>query len=378
MARAGRRSVRWLALLLLAAVLILGLATGIFWDDLMKTALDPKTPFQTYKPPAAPDYARKDAWWLLPSGPAQPTAADPKADVFFIAPTVFDGGREWNAPIGDARGERVFRQVMAPNYAGPFLEVGRVFAPQYRQASLYSQLTLQEDARAARAFAYGDIDRAFRFYLARFNHGRPIVIVAVEQGGVLAERLLAEAAADPAVKSRLAAVYLIETWAPADDTPIPPCRTRLEAGCLAAWKSMREGQAQRARILLDRALVWGPTGELINLDDRPALCFNPLLGGTTEAAAPARLNLGAANATGLEWGARPGFLARQVSARCQDGVLFVSDPKSKSLTRQGSWTERHLAPGFNLFYADLEADAKGRVATWVAGRQLGQSTPTVN
>jgi len=181
-----------------------------------------------------------------------------------------------------------------------------------------------------------------------------------------AERLLAEAAADPAVKGRIAAAYLIETVAPASDTPLPPCRIRREAGCLAAWVSVPEGQFQRARILLDRALVWGPGGELVNLEDRPALCFNPLLGATTGEPAPARLNLGAANATGLEWGARPGFMARQVSARCQDGVLFVTRPKSKSLVRDGAWADRRRAPGFNLFWANLEADAQVRVATMLA------------
>ena len=369
MAQRGRRPVRWLALALLGAILVMGLATGVFWDDLMKTALDPKTPFQTYRPPPAPDYANPAAWALLPANPGRPAAADPSADVFFISPTTFDGGRDWNGPIGDARADRVFRRVMAPNYAGPFSRVGRVFAPRYRQASLYSLLTLREDARAARAFAYGDVERAFRAYLAHYNRGRPFVIVAVEQGGVLAQRLLAEAAADPAVKSRIAAAYLIDTFAPADDTPLPPCRRRGEPGCLAAWKAVSEGQPQRARILLDRALVWGPEGELVNLDDRPALCFNPLLGGVTEQAAPTRLNLGAANATGLEWGARPGFLSRQVSARCKDGVLFVSRPKSKTLTRQGNWADRRRSPGFNLFYADLEADARARVAALLARPQ---------
>ncbi|WP_436012016.1 DUF3089 domain-containing protein [Phenylobacterium sp. LjRoot219] len=348
-------------------VLLVGVATGVFWDDLMKTALDPKAPFQTYRPPPAPDYAQRDAWALLPTDPARPGPGKPVADVFFIAPTTFDGGRHWNAPIGDARADRIFKRVMAPNYAGPFLSVGRLFSPRYREASLYSLLTLNEDARAARAFAYGDVERAFRVYLERYNQGRPIVIVGVEQGGVLAERLLAEVvASDPTVQQRLAVAYLAETAVPADAPPIPPCRVRGEPACLASWISVYEGQSQRARILLDRALVWGPGGELVNLDDRPALCFNPILGRVTNEAAPARLHLGAANATGLEWDARPGFLARQVSAQCQDGVLFVTRPKSKSLERQGNWAERRRVPGFNLFYADLEADAEARVAGLLA------------
>jgi len=363
------RPIRWLALLLLGFVLLLGLATGVFWDDLMKTSLDPKTPFQTYKPPPAPDYARPEAWALTPAHPQTPAATDPPADVFFISPTTFDGGRDWNSPIDDARSDRVFKRVMAPNYAGPFVQVGRVFAPRYRQASLYSLMSLQEDARAARAFAYGDVERAFRTFLARFNDGRPIVIVAVEQGGVLAERLLAEVVAtDPAVRDRLAVAYLIETAAPADYPPIPPCRRRGEPGCLAAWLSVPEGQFQRADILLDRTVVWGGGGELAMLGGRPALCFNPMLGSVTDQPAPARLNLGAANATGLEWGVRPGFLARQVSARCQNGVLFVSRPKSSSLARQGNWADRRRVPGFNLFYADLEADAEARVSGLLAER----------
>jgi hypothetical protein len=237
-------------------------------------------------------------------------------------------------------------------------------------------MSLQEDARAARVFAYGDVERAFRVFLKRFNGDRPIVIVGVEQGGVLGERLLAErVASDPAVRQRLAAAYLIETAAPADYPPIPPCRRRGEPGCLAAWLSVPEGQFQRAAILLDRTVVWGPGGELAMLNGRPALCFNPILGTVTDAPAPARLNLGAANATGLEWGVRPGFMARQVSARCQHGVLYVSRPKSSTLTRQGDWADRRRVPGYNLFYADLEADAEARVSSLLAKRAT-QAAPS--
>src|SRR4051812_5439998 len=122
MGEARSRPIRWLALLILGLVLVLGLATGVFWDDLMKTSLDPKTPFQTYKPPSAPDYDRAESWALLPARPDAPSPTDPVADVFFISPTTFDGGRDWNGPIGEPKAERVFRRVMAPNYAGPFVQ----------------------------------------------------------------------------------------------------------------------------------------------------------------------------------------------------------------------------------------------------------------
>ena len=353
---------RWLAISLLAALLFLGLGFAIFRGDLIRYSLDPKSPYQTYKPPPAPDYAKSSAWHLLPTSPETPTAADPPADVFFVSPTTYAGGVEWNSLIGDGRADRIFRRVMAPNYAGPFVRVGRIFAPRYRQAGLYSLLTLREDAREARKFAYGDVAQAFRYWRDHDWQGRPFLIVGVEQGGTLAARLVAEEVApNPQLRARLAGAYLIETVVPATHPPLPPCMRRDEAGCIAAWASVPETEIDRGRILLERALVWNANGELQNLQG-PALCFNPILGASVDEPAPARMHEGAANATGLEWGARPAFLARQVSARCEGGVLRVSTPKSASLRRSGTWIEQRMAPGFNLFYADLENDARARVA----------------
>lgn len=362
MSESAARPRRWLALTVIGVLLTTIAAAAVFWDDLQRTALDPKIPFQTYRPPPAPDYAQRRAWYLLPTNPTRPGAAEPPADVFFLSPTTYDGGEQWNAPIDDRKGERLFRRVMAPNYAGPFVRVGRLFAPRYRQASLYTQLTLREDAREARLFAYRDVAEAFRFYLAHYNGGRPFVLAGVEQGGLLAQRLLAEEVmANPAARGRLAAAYLIETAAPADAPPVPPCLRKAQPGCLAAWVSVYVDNLDLGQTLLDRALVWNERGELVNLNNRPALCFNPLLGATTDAPAPARMHLGAANATGLEWDARPAFLARQVSTQCRGGILQVTRPKSSSLKRSGAWTERKKAPGFNLYYADVEADARARV-----------------
>ena len=125
------------------------------------------------------------------------------------------------------KADRQFDDVMAPNYVGPFVSVGRVFAPRYRQASLYSLTTLREDAREARQFAYGDVRQAFRWYVANDNGGRPFVLVGVEQGGTLGLRLLAEEIApNPELRRRLVVAYLQDTVAPADRPPIPPCAIR--------------------------------------------------------------------------------------------------------------------------------------------------------
>jgi hypothetical protein len=360
---------RLVAATVIVVLLVVGTAAFVWRDDILRTRLDPKEPFQTYDPPAAPDYAVKTAWALLPANPTRAVASDPPADIFFVGPTTYDGGRHWNAPIDDPKADRLFKQVMAPNYAGPFVRVGRIFAPRYRQASLYTLMTLRDDAREARRFAYSDVVAAFRHYVEHYNQDRPFVIVGVEQGGSLAARLLAEEVATrPELKARIAAAYLMQTAVPANSPPIPACIAPAQASCLAAWVSVFEGEPERAQAVLDRSLVWDEHGQLVNLQGRIPLCFNPLLGAASNAEAPARLSLGAANATGLEWGARPAFLTRQISARCERGVLRVSRPKSTSLKPSGSWTDRRKAAAYNLFYADLEADAKARVAALQAQR----------
>jgi hypothetical protein len=367
---------RWIfagAVLLLALVL----SAAFYWRyDILRTTLDPKVPFQTYEPPPAPDYAKPAAWALRPQ---REGVAKGPADVFFVHPTSYDGGRDWNAPYDQPKAARDLARVMLPNYAAPFMRVGRIFAPRYRQASLYTFLTLRDDARDARRFAYDDVREAFHHYLRHDNGGRPIVLVGVEQGGILAARLLhEEIAPNPALRDRLAGAYLIETVVPADEygptAPVPACAGRNQAGCVVAWASLIDGDFQQVQELTNRSLVWNVGDELVTLDGRPPLCVNPLLGARNEIRAPAKLNLGAANATGLEWGSRPALLKRQVWAQCQNGLLHTGRPKSTSLRDSGSWTDRRKVDGFNLFWADIEADAQARVAA-LKGRGEAKAVP---
>jgi hypothetical protein len=359
----GRK--RWIFLGAAAVAVVAAVIVAIWRDDIISTTLDPKTPFQTYQPPPAPNYASAGAWAQLPPDPSRWTDEDGPADIFFIHPTTFDGGDHWNGPIDDRRSVRMLERTMIPNYAGPFQQVGRVFAPRYRQASLYSFLTNRDDAREARRFAYGDVRAAFMQYLAVYNRGRPLVIVGVEQGGQLAARLAADVVAgNENLVKRLAGVYVIDAIVPADGyapgSTLPACGRRGEARCVVAWASVDENDDDEAQRLPRRAFVWNDQGGLVPLGDRPTLCVNPL-NGEVGGVAQVTANLGAANASGMEWGARPAFLKRQVSARCENGLLRVSKPTSPSLRFSGAWSDRRKVAPYNLFYADLEADAKARV-----------------
>ena len=354
---------RWTSIAVTAVLVLLLVAAFLFRDEILRASLDPKSPFQTYQPPPAPDYAQRSAWALLPDDPLHPAASDPGADVFFVHPTTYNGGEEWNGPIDHARAVRLLEEVMLPNYAGPFARAGRVFAPRYRQASLYAMLSQREDAREARRFAYADVQQAFEAYLAAYNRGRPFILAGVEQGGSIVARLLAdEAQRDPQLIKRMAGAYAIDAVVPTAGLPVQACSARAQARCLVAYRIVRKGSERTQRHILERALVWGLGGELEPLGTRAALCVNPLLGAASPAEAPRKANLGAANASMLEWGVRPAFLPRQVSAQCAGGLLQVSHPKSPTLKPAGGWADRLKAPGYNLFYLDLEADSRARLA----------------
>lgn len=377
MARRARGVARYVLTGMAVVLVGFGGAAFLFRENIRRAALDPKQPFQTYRPPPAPDYTRPAAWALSPANPLHVAAGDPPADVFFVHSTTYDGGRDWNAPIDDPGALRFLVRTDLPNYAGPFQRVGRVFAPRYREASVYTALTLRDDAREARQFAYHDVQAAFFAFLKRIPAERPIVIAGVGQGANLTANLLQQVVdRDPALVRRLAAAYLIDSVTPADmfgpSAPVPACGARGQAHCAVGWAAVATDRDPQAARRLERALVWSRDGQLESLGGRAALCVNPLT-GTLGGTAPARANLGAANATGMEWGVRPAFLTHQVSAACQGGLLRYSRPASPSLQRSGSWADRRKVPPFNLFYADIEADAQARVEA--LGRRQLYGTP---
>ncbi|MBU3970281.1 MAG: DUF3089 domain-containing protein [Alphaproteobacteria bacterium] len=361
----GRMSLRqWAGWTGLAVVLLLVTAAAVWRGDILKAGLDPQVPFQTYTPPPAPDYGAPAAWALRDArGPDSGPAA-----VFFVHSTTYDGGREWNGPIGDPDADAWLKRVVLPNYAGPFARAGGISAPRYRQSSLYTRLTLRDDAREARAFAWRDIAAAFDAWIARHPDG-PIVLAGVEQGGELIERLVRERiAVDPALRARLVAVYLMDVVVAADglSPEVPACAGRNQVGCIVAWSPVSEGNDGAGRRRLRRALVWDARGRLVDLAGRAALCVNPVTGSTDTAPVEARLHQGATNATGLEWGVRPALMAREIATQCRGGLLRHTEPKTESFRETGSWADRRKSRPYNLFYGDIEADVQARLAVWQA------------
>lgn len=347
-----------------ALIALLATAAIVWRSDILQALLDPEIPYPAYEPPPAPDYGEAVSWALLESRDAR----SEEAAVFFVHPTTYDGGDEWNSPVRNEASDRFLNRVILPNYAAPFARAGAISAPHYREASLYTRLTIRQDAREARAFAYRDVREAFEAWLARHPTG-PIVVAGVEQGGELADRLVREVISPNAgLRRRLVAAYLIETAVTTAQAPatLPICERPNQIGCIVAWVALTPDESGRQQRRRNRTLVWDDRGRLVELGDRDIVCVNPLLGRRSDQVAEARLHRGAANATALEWGVRPAFLDRQVSAQCRDGFLRPTMPDSSSFSEQGSWSDRRKVKPYNLFYADIEHDVEVRLNAWRA------------
>jgi hypothetical protein len=326
--------------------------------------------------PPAPDYAQPAAWaaWpgrasgadSVPPGLDHAASGEQKADTFFIHPTTYLSGPAANARYDepDATSERIDRGVLRFQ-ASAFNACCRIYAPHYRQAAI-SAFQHDNDAKAQAAFelAYGDVQRAFDYYMAHENHGRPFILASHSQGSLHAMRLLQERIARQPAQRLLVAAYIVGYPLPEElaAAGVPVCTSAAETGCFVDWNTVKTGTHEDSR--QESRLVW-LDGRYQHIDGRSRVCVNPLdwrVGGE----APAAANLGSLpGAAGAEL---PAPVPQLTGARCQDALLEVAIPWSKSrgfvnlLTLFGSY---HILD-YNLFYTNIRINAGQRVAAWRA------------
>jgi len=369
----ARRPNLILSLMLAAGAVFLALllaASIVFRDDIFQSLLDPGIPFQTYTPPPAPDYATQEAW------AARPDTPDPQAPaVFFIHATTYDGGSHWNAPYDRPQEAEEVAQVVIPNFAAPFLADGaQLYAPRYRQASLYTFMNNREDAVSARMLASEDVQAAFDAFIGRIDDDQAIILAGVGQGALHGLKVLIDQIApNRSLRDRLVAAYLLEAPTPTDLFEgalqgLPPCRTPQDVRCVISYNTARQDERERIFALSERSMTWNGEGELSFVTDRALLCVNPLLWSTTEDFAPARLHRGGAAAEGLTLDDAPSAMANQTGAQCQNGVLMIERPRASALRRAGRLGEDRRSPDFNLFYRDLQLDVERRLEILAAIR----------
>ena len=126
--------------------------------------------------------------------------------------------------------------------ASVFNQVGRIYAPRYRQAHIKSFYDSTENGKAALDFAYEDVKKAFEYYLRNYNNGRPIIIASHSQGSFHARRLLKDYFDTPEMKQKLVCAYVIGFGIyPEKYELLKPCNDALATNCYVTWSSFKKG-----------------------------------------------------------------------------------------------------------------------------------------
>src|SRR4026209_2404232 len=188
--------------------------------------LKPEHSFADAPPPLAPDYSLAASWGALPdradaadvvsNAKVQDRQATAEVDVFFVHPTTFFGTAGWNQSLDDSPTNQLTDTFVLRGQASVFNSCCRVYAPRYRQATIYSFMDNSGSGRSALHVAYEDVERAFDYFIEHYNQGRPFILAAHSQGSLHVRTLLEKRITGTALSERLVAAY-----------PIGP-RTQLE------------------------------------------------------------------------------------------------------------------------------------------------------
>lgn len=347
-------------------------AMGLFFSFASAFAQD------SVAPPPAPDYAMAANWAALPRQPGRtalrPTnarrgAGAPPVDVFFVHPTTFRSSRAWNQDLADSATNRWTDDSVMARQASLFNLCCRVFAPRYRQASTRAFMEMIGGGQAAYALAYSDVLAAFDFYMAHYNHGRPIILAGHSQGALHIARLLEERLARKPLQSRLVAAYPVGIGIPvgafsAGLAGLGPCVRPDDHGCILNWNSYLEGSDVRPFIARNRAQA---EAQGLSGDGLALTCINPLTFDAAKPAAPAVASRGSLPDSASTPDRLPALLAGKVAARCANGLLMVTvDPALGLAALPGGNMHYH---DFALFYANVQADLARRIAAYRAGRK---------
>ena len=364
---------------MLLVLLLLGAASWLYRDEIsMLVAFNKLKPAQSFSAagtPASPDYSQPSSWAALADREdsvdvlvaiddmEQQTRA--VVDVFFIHPTTYFGTANWNQPLDDARVNQLTDMFVMRGQAAAFNSCCRIYAPRYRQATIYSFIDDSGSGQAALAVAYSDVERAFDYFLQHYSQDRPFILAAHSQGSVHLRTLLEKRITATPLRNRLVAAYPIgfslDAQQLAESLPdVPVCQSAEQTGCMVSWNAV------------------GP--EAKSFADTRNNCVNPLTWKTDGAPAAAALNLGGVSYAGKFAGAladlkelpqdfidaKPVVEAGVADAQCVDGMLLVREIHSTHYASRPMGRDNYHIYDYHLFAMNLRKNAELRVSRYLA------------
>ena len=376
----------WIKRILITLLVVVALALiGIFasgngpvvkiaWDIFTGT---PGLPFNPDNQPAPPpDYADEGNWAALPTrddladlvpegfSNANVQGESP-VDVFFIHPTGFLKGSSWTFSMdADTSTEENTKWMMA-NQASPYNGCCNVYAPRYRQASMFAYIRADDATREEiLGFAYTDVERAFAYYLAHYNNGRPFVLASHSQGTHHGVRLLREQIDGKPVADQLVAAYLIGGFTSRTEfdglQDIALCDSPTQLSCVIHWDTYsvagKEDQ-EPVDVLCVNPHTWKLDGPHAGRENH--------VGAVSSSGEYHAEFSGDDAARGVEFNALGKPLQNYVEAECHGGRLFITDQSDNAFGEKGAMGDTYHGLDYPMFYMDVRENAILRVNTWL-------------
>lgn len=221
--------------------------------------------------PGEPDYSDTAQWYIADRGAA--------VDVFYIVSTECDDygidGRTFH--YADTRNDSIRGLLYGEMVGVDKLLAGELnyFSPYYRQVTMetYTDDSLV-DARMP--MAYGDVRKAFNYYLEHYNQGRPFILAGFSQGAMAVVDLLKDM--DDETYSRLVAAYVIGYKVTDSNAHIRPAKDSADLGVTICYNSVRDNSC--AIPLLSEGNLMSINPVNWHTDATPALLVDPRYGDT--------------------------------------------------------------------------------------------------
>ncbi|MDA9675836.1 DUF3089 domain-containing protein [Pseudomonadota bacterium] len=373
--------------LLITALLIssIGIWVYPYIDDLIDQGLTmdlaydyffsgPDHVFDPSRAVAQLDYSKNSSWAalplmkdeadMIPKGESGIDQNNSPVDVFFVHPTGYLKGDYWTDPLEEKSATMENTQWMMANQASAYNGCCSVYAPHYRQASIYSYFGSDELRAEVHNFVYQDVKKSFEYFIENFSNGRPFIIASHSQGTHHSIRLLAEEIDSSDLYPRMVGAYIIggmisKDWMSSMEN-IGVCESAEQIGCLVHWDTMNVAQINKDMPLYSNNICvnpisWKNEGSLSELQDAKGavpvsgefvLEFSGDDGPTDQIFTPLEAPL-----------------KKYVQAQCKDGALFASDQTgTRFQTFSGSGGNYH-GLDYALFYMDIRENAKLKVLT---------------
>ena len=315
--------------------------------------LRPGVDFDDGLVPDSPEYSNASYWAALPDRndfadvklvselETEDRQGELPVDVFFIHPTTYIGKENWNQKLSDVDANRLTDEWVMRDQASVFNQCCRVFAPRYRQATLFSFQDRTGSGEKALNLAYEDVRSAFLYFLSNFSDGRPFIIASHSQGSRHADKLMSEEIAGRALLSRMVAAYVIG-FSVDESNGVPVCEQYNQINCQISWNASTR----------DAALKLAQPGDI---------CVNPLSWETHDELVSAAENLGSVTF------ASEGEVEHGVAdAQCSGGSLFVSEVESERFS-----SNMPFGPGnyhmydYSFYYMNIRQNVLDRISEYL-------------